>query len=83
MILKDYIKINQNFQILQKTKIYISCKKKNTIILNDYIKDTKKLKMNKHKFLEWFIKLKPKQEVKIPFKYIVTHPKEMSIMSSY
>ena len=29
MILKDYIKINPNFPILQKTKVCLDCKKEN------------------------------------------------------
>ena len=43
MILKDYIKINPKFQVLQTTKICIDCKKRKSIFLFDYRNDTKKL----------------------------------------
>ena len=49
MILKDYIKINPNFPILQTTKICIQCKKRKSIFLFDYRNDTKKLKNQCHK----------------------------------
>ena len=49
MILKDYIKINPNFPILQKTKICITCKKRKSIFLYDYRNDTQKLKNQCHR----------------------------------
>jgi len=49
VILKDYIKINPNFPILQTTKICIECKKRKSIFLFDYRNDTKKLKNQCHK----------------------------------
>jgi len=49
VILKDYIKINPNFPILQTTKICIDCKKRKSIFLFDYRHDTKKLKNQCHK----------------------------------
>ena len=49
MILKDYIKINPNFPILQTTKICIDCKKRKSIFLYVYRHDTKKLKNQCHK----------------------------------
>jgi hypothetical protein len=58
MILKDYIKINPNFPILQKTKVCLDCKKRKSIFLYDYRHDTKKLKNQCHrcvsiKKLQW------------------------------
>jgi len=49
VILKDYIKINPNFPILQTTKICIDCKKRKSIFLFDYRNDTKNLKNQCHR----------------------------------
>ena len=49
MILKDYIKINPKFPILQTTKTCIDCKKRKSIFLFDYRHDTKKIKNQCHK----------------------------------
>ena len=49
MILKDYIKINPKFPILQTTKTCIECKKRKSIFLFDYRHDTKKIKNQCHK----------------------------------
>lgn len=48
MILKDYIKENPNFIITQKTKTCIDCKKRKSIFLYDYRRDTQKLKNQCH-----------------------------------
>ena len=49
MILKDYIKINPKFIILQSTKTCIDCQKRKSIFLFDYRHDTKKLKNQCHR----------------------------------
>ena len=49
MILKDYIKENPNFIITQKTKVCIDCKKRKSIFLYDYRRDTQKLKNQCHR----------------------------------
>tara|TARA_R110000751_G_C13598017_1_gene461822 strand:- start:83 stop:688 length:606 start_codon:yes stop_codon:yes gene_type:complete len=49
MILKDYIKINPNFPILQLTKICIDCQKRKSIFLYDHRNDTHKLKNQCHR----------------------------------
>jgi len=58
MILQDYIKINPNYLITQKTKICLDCKKRKSIFLYDHRNDTNKLKNQCHrcvvvKKIEW------------------------------
>jgi len=45
----------------------------------DYRKDSDSLKMNEDKYLEWFFKPKPGQEIKIPFKFSVEYPKNIIV----
>jgi hypothetical protein len=49
------------------------------LIEPEYKADTDALKMNENKFLEWYFKLKPGQEVKIPFSFAVKYPKDQVV----
>lgn len=49
------------------------------LIKPKYAKDSDSLKMNEHKYLEWFYQLKPGEEVKTPFEFKVTWPQDMQI----
>lgn len=62
----------------------ISKNKKIEVALQEpkYSKDNKNLKINKHKFIKWIIKLNPKQKIKIPLKYTITSPNDMNIMTT-
>lgn len=44
-----------------------------------YEKDTDNLKLNKNKFLEWFFRLKPAEEIKIPLQFSVEYPQNKFI----
>ncbi len=44
-----------------------------------YKSDSAKLKMNESRFLEWFFKMKPGEEVKIPFIFVVEYPKNSEV----
>ena len=49
MILKDYIKLNTNYIINQKTKTCIECKKRKSVLQYDVRNDTKKILNRCHK----------------------------------
>jgi uncharacterized protein (TIGR02231 family) len=44
-----------------------------------YKADTETLKINENRYLEWLFKLKPGQEVKVPFSFSVTYPKSKTV----
>jgi uncharacterized protein (TIGR02231 family) len=44
-----------------------------------YKADTDFLKMNENKYLEWYFKLKPGQEIKVTFSFSVTYPKNRTV----
>ncbi len=50
-----------------------------TIINPKYEKDTDALKMNEHKFLEWFFKPEAGEKIEIPFSFSVEHPRNMNV----
>ncbi len=45
----------------------------------EYKKDTPELKMNENNYIEWLLKPEPGQEIKIPFKFSVEYPKNISV----
>ncbi|MBD3421396.1 MAG: mucoidy inhibitor MuiA family protein [Chitinivibrionales bacterium] len=67
IVVWDQIPISNNEQIEVK------------LIEPDYREPTDALKMNEHNYLEWFFKLQPGQEVKIPLWFSIKYPKEVSI----
>ncbi len=44
-----------------------------------YTEDTDTFKMNAQKYVEWLYQLKPGQEVKTPYEFTVTYPKDMQV----
>jgi uncharacterized protein (TIGR02231 family) len=50
-----------------------------TVINPKYEKNTDTLKMNEHKFLEWFFKPKPGEKIELPFSFSVEHPRNMNV----
>ena len=62
IVVWDQLPISQNEKIKVK------------LIEPEYKEDTETLKMNEHKYIEWFFEPKPGEEILIPFKYSVEYP---------
>ncbi len=62
IVVWDQLPISQNEKIKVK------------LIEPAYKEDTKILKINEHKFIEWLFEPKPGEEIPIPFKYSVEYP---------
>lgn len=62
IVVWDQLPISQNENIKVK------------LIEPTYKKDTDILKINEHKYVEWFFKPQPGEEISIPFKYSVEYP---------
>ncbi len=62
IVVWDQLPISQN----EKVKV--------KLIEPAYKEDTKDLKINEHKYIEWFFEPKPGEEILIPFKYSVEYP---------
>ncbi|MBD3343658.1 MAG: mucoidy inhibitor MuiA family protein [Chitinivibrionales bacterium] len=50
-----------------------------SLIEPDISDKTKDIKMNEHNYIEWFFKVKPGQELKVPFKFSVEYPEGMQV----
>jgi uncharacterized protein (TIGR02231 family) len=50
-----------------------------TMIDPEYKKDTPNLKMDENNYIEWLFKPKPGQEIKVPFKFSIEYPKNISV----
>jgi uncharacterized protein (TIGR02231 family) len=50
-----------------------------TLVVPEYKKESAALKMNENNFIEWMFKPKPGQEIKIPFKFSVEYPRNVSV----
>jgi len=62
IVVWDQLPISQNEKIKVK------------LIDPTYKEDTEILKINEHKYIEWFFEPKPGEEILIPFKYSVEYP---------
>lgn len=65
LIIKDQLPIAQNDEI----KVHLQAP--------EYNEDTQQLKINKLKYLEWYYRLEPNQELKIPFEFSITFPNDV------
>jgi len=62
IVVWDQLPISQNEKIKVK------------LIEPEYKEDTEILKIDEHKYVEWFFQPKPGEEIEIPFKYSVEYP---------
>ncbi len=62
IVVWDQLPISQNEKIKVK------------LIEPTYKEDTEILKINEHKYIEWFFEPKPGEEIEIPFKYSIEYP---------
>jgi len=62
IVVWDQLPISQNEKIKVK------------LIEPEYKEDTEILKINEHKYIEWFFQPEPGNEIEIPFKYSVEYP---------
>ncbi len=67
IVVWDQLPISQNEKIKVK------------LIEPEYKEDTEILKINEHKYVEWFFQPKPGEMIKIPFKYSVEYPSGTNI----
>lgn len=67
IVVWDQLPISQN----EKVKV--------KLIEPAYKEDTEILKINEHKYIEWFFEPKPGEEILIPFKYSIEYPIGMQI----
>ena len=67
IVIWDQLPISQNENIKVK------------LIEPAYKEDTEILKINEHKYIEWFFQPKPGEEIIIPFKYSVEYPLDTQI----
>ncbi|OJJ17711.1 hypothetical protein BKI52_28015 [marine bacterium AO1-C] len=65
LVIKDQLPIAQNDEIKVDLQAPV------------YEEDTAQLKINKLKYLEWFYKLTPNQDLKIPFIFSITFPNDV------
>lgn len=67
IVVWDQLPISQNEKIKVK------------LIDPSYKEDTEILKINEHKYIEWFFEPKPGEEILIPFKYSVEYPLDTQV----
>ncbi len=79
VILKNKKKTEEEVVIWDQLPISQNEEIKIELIEPVYKKDSPSLKMNEDRFLEWYFKLKPGEEVKIPFLFSVEYPRDSRV----